>query len=277
MKIAVWPVRNGFVAGLVASCGLAAALAIAQDKPAEAPAAAVDPRALATLKKMGACLAAARQFSFTAEDMLDRVLPDGQRIQYSVSRRFQVRRPDALLADSQGDLVNVLFVYDGKTVAVHDRSGNVYATLPAPETIDKTIDLLATRYSLTMPLSDLFFSDPCVALLPFVRSGMYVGKHPVRGVPCHHLAFRQENVDWQIWIQDGETPLPRKVVITYKELPGDPQFIAFLDNWNLAAPDARFEFTPPAGAQKTELTPGRGVAGAPAESPDATPAARSAP
>jgi len=30
-------------------------------------------------------------------------------------------------------------------------------------------------------------------------------------------------VDWQIWIEQGEKPVPRKVVITYKELPARPQ------------------------------------------------------
>jgi hypothetical protein len=92
-----------------------------------------------------------------------------------------------------------------------------------------------------------------------MRSAAYVGLHQVRGVKCHHVMGRQENVDWQLWIQAAEPFVPRKLVITYKELPGQPQYIAFLDDWNVAAevPDATFTFTPPAGARKTELTPGR--------------------
>ena len=72
---------------------------------------------------------------------------------------------------------------------------------------------------------------------------------------CHHLAFRQEGVDWQVWIAEGADPLPRKVVITYKDLPDAPQFVALLDKWNLAdqQPAKVFEFTAPDGAKRIEL------------------------
>jgi len=76
-------------------------------------------------------------------------------------------------------------------------------------------------------------------------------------VKCHHLAFRQEGIDWQIWIEDSDQALPRKLVITLKEQPGHPQYLALIDKWNLTpdAPDSAFEFTPPAGAKRIDLTP----------------------
>ncbi len=88
-----------------------------------------------------------------------------------------------------------------------------------------------------------------------VHTGVYVGLHEVDGVKSHHLAFRQDGADWQIWIQDGDQPLPRKIVITYKDLPGTPQFVAFLDKWNLSdrQPESVFEFKPPPNASRVEM------------------------
>lgn len=245
---------------LLVSLGLGSALAghgFAQSRPAADT--AIDPEADAALKKLSACLAAAQQFTFSAHDMMDQVLPDGQRIQIAINHRFSVRRPNAVVAEAEGDLENSRYVYDGKTLAILDRTENVYAVLDVPGTIDAMLDFVAEKYALTMPLSDLFYGDPYATARPRIRTASHVGLHQVRGVKCHHLVIRQEAVDWQIWIQAADPPVPRKLVITYKELPGDPQYIAFLDDWNLAAklPDDVFTFTPPSGARKTELTPGR--------------------
>lgn len=258
---------------LLPALGAVAALVgygFAQSRPAAS--AAIDPQADAALKQMGACLAAARQFSFTADDMMDQVLADGQRVQISINHRFTVRRPNAVVADAQGDLENSRYVYDGKSLAIVDRTENIYTVLDVPNTIDAMLDHVAEKYALTMPLSDLFYSDPYTVARPRMRCASYVGLHQVRGVPCHHLAIRQEGVDWQIWIQANDPPVPRKLVITYKELPGQPQYVAFLNDWNLAAdmPEATFTFTPPPGARKTDLTPGRKQMAAPAEAPPGT-------
>lgn len=230
---------------------------LAQSQPAADT--AIAPEADAALKQMSAALAGAKQFVFTAHDMMDQVQPDGQRVQISINHRFQVRRPDAVLAEAEGDREHAKYVYSGKQLAILDRTENIYATLEVPATIDAMLDFVAAKYALTMPLSDLFFSDPYAATRPRIRAASYVGLHQVCGVKCHHLAVRGESVDWQIWIQADGPAVPRKLVITYKELPGDPQYIAFLNDWDLAAklPDDAFQFTPPPGARQTELTPAR--------------------
>jgi hypothetical protein len=72
---------------------------------------------------------------------------------------------------------------------------------------------------------------------------------------CDHLAFRQAGVDWQIWIEQGDKPVPRKVVITYKELPARPQYTSYLSDWNLSADvkDEQFVARIPEGAKKVEF------------------------
>jgi hypothetical protein len=129
------------------------------------------------------------------------------------------------------------------------------AQVEAPDTIDATLDKLVNDDGLVMASADLVFADPYKAMTSNVRSGKYVGLHRVRGIPCHHLAFRQEMVNWQIWIADGDSPLPLKLMITYKEQPGDPQCIALYDNGDMTAAcdDAAFEITLPPNATKIEL------------------------
>ena len=72
------------------------------------------------------------------------------------------------------------------------------------------------------------------------------------GVPCEHLAFSQNNIDWQVWIENGARPVPRKFVITYKDEPDSPEFTAIFSNWDFTTqlPDFVFKFDPPPGSAK---------------------------
>lgn len=217
----------------------------------------IEPRADALLKQMSQTLANARSFTFNASNLTDEVTPTGQKIQYSKRSTISVRRPDGVHSATKGDRENFTAIYDGKTFSLHDPKANEYAVVPMPATIDAAVDTLATKYGLVAPLADVLFSNPYESMTMHTQAGMYLGEHDVNGIACHHLAFRQAGADWQIWIEAGSQALPRKLVITYKALPGEPQFIAFLDNWNLAPTLAAdlFRFTPPAGAKQIELSP----------------------
>jgi hypothetical protein len=111
------------------------------------------------------------------------------------------------------------------------------------------------RFGITMPLEDFIRSDPHKDLLQKVTNGSDIGPVTVMGVPCEHLAFTQDKIDWQIWIEDGVIPVPRKFVITYKDEPDFPQYIAIFSNWdfNTQLPDFVFKFEPPPGASKIKV------------------------
>ena len=128
---------------------------------------------------------------------------------------------------------------------------DVYASEPAKPTIDATLEHLIKVLGFTPPLSDLMTSDPYATLRKNVLFGFDVGATQVDGVRCHHLAFVERDIDWQIWIEDGTQWVPRKIVITYKTVPGAPQFTAVLSDWDLATrpPDALFVAQLPAGAE----------------------------
>jgi hypothetical protein len=215
----------------------------------------VDPKADALLRQMSAALAAANSFSFESHSIADQVLPSGQKVQFARNQKVQVRRPDKAHASVMGDTEDLEFVYDGKQVTLYNPRDNVYTATDGKGSLDDTLDMLASQYGLVIPLADMVFSDPYKSLMEHVRSGEDLGPGWVFDTKCEHLAFRQDIVDWQIWI-DPATKLPRKLVITYKEQPSHPQYTAIFTKWDLNAntPDSAFTFTPPAGATKTDFT-----------------------
>jgi hypothetical protein len=207
------------------------------------------------LKAMSSYLASLKTYSFQVEEFFDDVQDDGLKIQLSNQRRVSVSRPNKVHGESGGDTVNSLFYYDGKTVTVFDRGQKTYATEKVPGTIDAMLDDLHDRFDTTQPLADFLFSDPYKMFTGDVQSGTYVGLHHVGKVKCHHLAFRQKMVDWQIWIDAGEQPLPRKLLITHKRQVDQPQYTALIHRWdvNPKLSDDLFQFKAPEGVRKVDF------------------------
>jgi hypothetical protein len=218
---------------------------------------AIDPKADNILQQMGNYLAGAREFSLEAHKMTDFLLDTGQKIQLSDTTKAVVKRPNKIWAQSTGDTQNEQVWYKGTTLAILNQLENAYGVIDVPDNIDEMMDYIVEKLDIAVPLADLLFSDPYKMAMENVRSGQYIGLHCVKDVKCHHLAFRQEGLDWQIWIEDSDKPLPRKLVITYKELPGHPQFIALLGKWDLTSKvsDDLFVFKAPEGASKIDLVP----------------------
>jgi hypothetical protein len=200
-------------------------------------------------------LKTAKAFSLHGEITHEEVLASGRKLQYSASNNVMLRRPNRIRADYYGDLRKSSFWYDGKSVTLLHTDKKLYATFSAPKDIDTTVDFAMDKYGLSIPIADLVYSDPYAVLIENVRSGFYEGLHMVNGVRCHHLAFTQENIDWQVWIEDGPQAVPRKVVITHKDSPGWPQYTAVLSDWDFSVrlPDILFTFEAPDGAEHIEF------------------------
>jgi hypothetical protein len=99
------------------------------------------------------------------------------------------------------------------------------------------------------------YEDVYARLMESVQRGVYLGIHRVGDVSCHHLSFEQESIDWQLWIDAGEKPLPRKLVIAYKTEDEVPQYAVTIGKWNLNpdVPEELFQFEPPEGAERFEF------------------------
>jgi hypothetical protein len=106
-----------------------------------------------------------------------------------------------------------------------------------------------------VPLADFLYADVYDRQMSDVQRGVYLGVHEAAGVPCHHLSFEQATIDWQLWIDAGPDPLPRKLVIAYKTEDEVPQYSVTIRKWNVKAdlPEALFRFTPPAGAKRIDI------------------------
>lgn len=215
----------------------------------------IDPEANGILKEMGTTLANAGRFSFDVRTTVDEELGGGAMVQRAGRGSVRVSRPDRIFATKRGDRGNRDFWYEGSNLTIFDRDKKIYASVKAPSTIDKMLDFAIDEYDLAIPLADILFSDPYRVLVENVESGEYVGVHKVGGRPCHHLAFHQELIDWQIWIDEGKIPLPRKVIITYLDSPERPQYEARFSAWDLSPKFTKgfFEFTPPPGAERVDM------------------------
>ena len=201
------------------------------------------------MKAMSTLLAKTPRLALEAEETLDEVYAGAPRVQLTNVRRAAIQRPARFASDATGDTLNRSSWYDGKTITALQKAENTYLTVEMPATIDATLDKLADDYGIVVPLSDFLYADPYATLMEGVVYGEYLGIHQAAGVPCHHLAFSQEEIDWQIWIDAGPQPLPRKLVITYAEEPGAPQYTAVFKRWNLDPKFAEdlFHFVPPEG------------------------------
>ena len=215
----------------------------------------VDPRADALVRQMSDLLAGAGAFALEAEEVYDEVPEHSPRRQLTAIRRVALRRPDRLVGDASGDALNRSFWYDGKAFAALDKEQHVWAGGAVPPTLDGALDWIFEQTGTVVPLADFLYANSYERLMGGVQRGEYVGIHEAAGVSCHHLAFEQATIDWQIWIDAGEQALPRKLVITYKTEDEVPQYTVTIRKWNLDArlPDALFAFAPPEGATRVEV------------------------
>jgi hypothetical protein len=226
------------------------------EAPKKAQAPDIEPKAGEVLQQMCDYLKNLHQFSVQAEVTEDVLLTSGQRIQYGRKVEAWVRRPDRFRAESVGDLDNRQLVYDGKTITLLDRNKNFYTTIAAPPDIDAALEYGIRAFNLRAPLADLISTKSYEYLTEGALSGFYVGLSEVQGVPCHHLAFRQKGIDWQIWIENSPTPVPRKFLITDKKAQG-LQFTAVFTKWNTSPQFAEslFTFVAPEKAEKIDILP----------------------
>ncbi|MGD8771401.1 MAG: DUF2092 domain-containing protein [Desulfobacterales bacterium] len=218
---------------------------------------AIDAKADKILRQMNDYLNTLEQFSIHLENSVDILIESGQKIQLGRSVNVSIKRPNRLRADIDGDILSQQLFYDGKNIILYGKKVNYYATAKAPENIESALDYAEQSFGLVAPAADLINRNSYDILTKDIQSGGYVGLSTVSGIECHHLAFRAEETDWQIWIENGKTPLPRKFVITSKWIAGAPQFTAVFRNWDVSPKlkDNRFIFVAPAGAEKINFLP----------------------
>lgn len=229
--------------------GLALTGTVLADEPAAAPAVptqaqAIDPAAIRALARMGNYLRSLKSFSLQANDSTEELLGSGRKVQLLTTVELQARKPDRLRADVMTDRKARTIFYDGKNFTVYAPETGYYATVAAPPTIGEVLTAVEDKYDIEFPLADLFHwgEDTDAAA---IQAATVVGTSKINGQVADHYAFSQEDVDWEVWIAQGDTPLPLRYVITTKDEEGQPQYVANL-TWDIQAKldDAVFSFTP---------------------------------
>lgn len=212
--------------------------------------AAITPEAQAVLDRMQATFKEMKRYAVTANITRDEVLSFGYKLQHNELARMWVDEPTKLRVEIAGDVKNRTYVYDGAQLTVFAPDRNVYASTQAPSTLGELVRVLLDN-GVEMPLIDLLYEGSVGSLTNDVRAGLVVGESEVDGVATDHLAFRQANIDWQLWVEKGPRALPRKLLITTRYEVGDPQYQAII-HWDLKPKLASkdFSFVPPAGATR---------------------------
>jgi hypothetical protein len=218
------------------------------------PAQAQEDGARKILKAMADYLTGQKTISATFDADIEVVTTDLQKIQFTSSGRLVMGRPDKLRAIRTGGYADVELVFDGKTATVLARHNKAYAQIDVPSSIDQLIDRLRDQHNVTMPGADLLLARVYDELIENVLVAKHIGHGVIDGLDCDHLAFRSPEVDWQLWVEIGPRPIPRKYVITSKTVTGAPQYTLRIKSWATEPLSAdAFDFKPPQDAKKVDI------------------------
>src|SRR5512143_1933226 len=196
---------------LAASWWLAIALALTANLSVILPARAQDD-AGKILKTMSDYLASQKVISATFDSDIEVITPELQKIQFASSGQLSLSRPDKLRATRTGGYADIELVFDGKVATVFGKNINAFAQLDAPGSIDQLVDRLRNQLSVELPGADLLLSNAYDVLMSDVIDAKHIGQGVIDGVECEHLAFRNADTDWQVWVEVGPRPVPRKYV-----------------------------------------------------------------
>ena len=238
---------------LIAALALPAGVATSQDDPS----ATMQPRAAEVLRAVMTYIGETEKFSYTAQTSFEVLQDWGMKLEFPGRRTVSVERPDRLHVRAERDgRAREIWLRDGSlTIVEHGK--NAYATLRVPQGLDGALDHVQAQLGVQIPLAGLLYSDAHERFGGRLTGGVYVGLEIVGDVSCHHVIYRSDDIDWQAWVDAGDRPLPRKVIITYKTLPGAPQFRAHFTSWNTSPPpmDSRSSFSPPRTARRVPFVP----------------------
>lgn len=221
----------------------------------------IEDEAVEALKEMSNFLMTANTMQIVSNGSLDVVTNSGQRIQLDGRTTYKVRKPAGFVIDYESDVKSRRFHYDGKNFTVYSPKLGFYSTVAAPATNREVLQTIYDKFGISLPLVDLFrWNDGSNAeRIQALKAAYNVGPATIDGVATDHYAFREEDTDWEVWIQQGDQPFPRKLVIVDRHDPAKPTFIARLQfTMNPTFSDADFAFVPDANAKKIQMATYKG-------------------
>lgn len=232
-----------------AGCGALVAMAAL----GAGPVAADETAAREILTAMSTYLAAQQTLSFDFDSSLDVITTDDQQLTIATSGSVALQRPDKLHILRKGGFATLELAFDGKTLTAVNAEAKTAASAAVEGTIDQLITTLRDDFGRPLPAADLIGADAGEVLMAEVTEVKDLGSGVIRGQECDHLAFRTPEVDWQIWVSQGDMPVPCRLIITSKTVKGAPDYRLDFGNWSTAAPTVAFTLATPEGFAATEL------------------------
>ena len=202
------------------------------------------------LLEMATKLATAGGYAVTIDITYDAVQQDGQKIEFGERRQVTLLRPDKLRVDTlQSDGDSTSLIFDGKTIYLYSEKEKVYAAIPFSGNVDDAVLFAGGKRGIRIPLARMLVTTFAQQLDAIIETSEFVEDDALRGGAAH-LAATSANVDVQVWLDSDK--LPQRMILTYKNEPGQPQFRANFSAWKLPvkADTALFTFTPPPGTEK---------------------------
>jgi hypothetical protein len=235
-----------------------------------APEEALDPDAVDVLRKMVKSLTEAQALRVKLDEEYDALQSDGETFSFGKSAVMLLRRPDRLRVEGADRAGNDRYwTYDGKQLTVYDADRNVFAASAQSGDIDAVMDFLRDEVGMKLPLAPLFSTNLRALLLENVVTATFVDEEILDGVELDHIAFQYaDGVGVQLWIPAKGDALPRRMVMTFEDARGRPQFRADFREWDLAPKlkDSAFHFDAPKGARAVPFVlPKRTATGATGE------------
>ncbi len=242
-------------ASAIVWCASAMAMALAIFLSVTPSAQAQDQDAAKILKAMTDYVAGQKVISATYDTDIEVLTNDLQKIQFAASGQMLLSRPDKARASRKGGYADVELIYDGKTLSVLGKNVNAYAQTDFTGSFDQLVVELRNHFGVAIPGADLLMSGAYNELMKDVLDAKHIGRGVIDGIECDHLAFRNPDVDWQLWVEVGSRPIPLKYVITSKAVTGGPQYTLRIKDWktDVQIPADAFAFKPPADVKKVDF------------------------
>jgi hypothetical protein len=214
-----------------------------------------DAQARAVLKSMSDYIGALGAIETTVDTSLEVVTPEMEKIAFTSTSTLRLNRPGQVRLERKGGFADVEFLFDGKMMTIRDRGDNLYAQVPATGTVNDLVVGFEEQFGLAVPGADLLLTNSYDVLIAGVLEAKMIGQGVVGGHLCDHVAFRNFDTDWQLWVRQGPEKIPCKMIITSKTVGMAPQYTTHVRSWTSNpkfAPGA-FAFKPAAGERKVEV------------------------
>jgi hypothetical protein len=254
-KPAIAPSQEAPAASAPATPAVSAPATPTASAPAAPAKPVIEQQALDRLKQMSDTLIASKSFSYRSKSAVELLADNGQFVTFFTEADVALQRPNKLQMNVTGDTPDIHLYFDGTKASAIDKENNIYAISPAMSNIDEMLDYIMTKAQIGFPSADLMYSNPYGVMTKNLTDAIVIGESMVNGTPVDHFAYREPNIDWEIWIAKGEKALPMRLAMTYKQVEGKPSFLVEFANWKLnpKLKDKLFEFKAPSDGKQIEF------------------------